>query len=100
MIRCRLILAESNDEFDKTELLRHLATKMPVYTITFDQMLSVVASCEETQRVQAPKKEATQANNHSIDTSQLWNLAHGILPGTLWCGVDDIATEYSQLGKV
>ena len=31
--------------------------------------------------------------------SKLQTAAKGIAPGTLWCGLDDIATEYSSLGS-
>ena len=32
--RCRLILAESNDQFDKLDLLRHLTARMPVEQVS------------------------------------------------------------------
>jgi len=96
---CRLILAESNDQFDKHQLLQHLATKMPVDPVSFQTMLSVVQVCQDIQTVTQPLQpvnESSNASDHS--TVNYWTLAKGILPGTLWCGVDDIAGNYSSLG--
>ena len=38
-------------------------------------------------------------HNVQIPTFRLQTAAKGIAPGTLWCGLDDIATEYSSLGS-
>jgi len=97
--RCHLILAESNDQFDKHQLLQHLATKMPVDPVSFQTMLSVVQVCQDIQTVTQPLQTVSESSNSS-DQSKVnyWTLAKGILPGTLWCGVDDIAGNYSSLG--
>ena len=42
LTRCRLILAEASDQFDKVQLLQHLARKMPVERISFTDMLDVI----------------------------------------------------------
>jgi len=97
--RCRLILAESNDKFDKTQLLEYFATKMPVQLISFDTMLSVVQVCQDIQppprEFQTSKKQTNSSEEAQIS---LWTLARGILPGTLWCGLDDIADDFYSLG--
>ena len=40
--RCRLILAEASDQFDKVQLLQHLSRKMSVERISFNDMLDVI----------------------------------------------------------
>lgn len=94
--RCHLILAESNDKFDKHTMLQHLATKMPVEKVNFQTMLSVVQTCQDIQTVGANQDYSD--NEEPNETIDIWALAKGILPGTLWCGVDDIADNYYSLG--
>lgn len=40
--RCRLILAEASDQFDKVQLLQHLSRKMSVEKISFSDMMDVI----------------------------------------------------------
>lgn len=40
--RCRLILAEASDPFDKVQLLQHFARKMSVEKISFSDMMDVI----------------------------------------------------------
>jgi len=95
--QCKLILAENNDRFDKIQLLHHFSTKMPVRNISFDGMIDTIQSCEKIQTVpetptyQNPPKDNLQAVSYS-------SLTKGILPGTLWCGSNDIAGDYKNLG--
>jgi len=100
--RCRLILAESSDQFDKLDLLNHLAARMPVEQVSFQVMMSVVLICQESQQ-QTGREESQPArgaryNSSNTEPVNYWALARGILPGTLWCGVDDIAENYYSLG--
>ena len=45
--RCRLILAEASDQFDKVQLLQHFSRKMPVERISFNEMLDVIRQGQE-----------------------------------------------------
>jgi len=93
--RCHLILAESNDQYDKHTMLAHLATKMPVEQVSFQALLYVVQVCQDLQTGNAVDYSGNPEHNSTVN---IWTLAKGILPGTLWCGVDDIAESYHSLG--
>ena len=90
---------------------------MPVDQVSFQTMLSVVQVCQDIQTVTQPLQLVNESSNSSDhSTVNYWTLAKGILPGrnipqnttknnyltpcpgTLWCGVDDIAENYSSLG--
>ena len=80
--RCRLILAESNDQFDKLDLLRHLTARMPVEQVSFRTMMSVVQICQDRQTVKQESKPSEGRNISSEQTPvNYWTLAKGILPG-------------------
>ena len=80
--RCRLILAESNDQFDKLDLLRHLTARMPVEQVSFRTMMSVVQICQDIQTVKQESKPGEGRNISSDQTPvNYWTLAQGILPG-------------------
>ena len=82
LYRCRLILAESNDQFDKHQLLQHLATKMPVDPISFQTMMSVVQVCQDIQIITKETEHIKENYNSSEDSPiNYWTLAKGILPG-------------------
>jgi len=93
--RCRLILAEASDKFDKVQLLQHLARKMPVEKISFKDMLDVISACRELEG----NVQSTEYEKEEVEIN-LATLTKGILPGTLWCGVDDIAGDYHNLGAL
>ena len=63
--------------------------------ISFSDMLDLISVCGELEaKIQSTeyKTKNTQVN---------WTtLTKGIIPGTLWCGVDDIAGDYYRLGTL
>lgn len=92
--KCRLILAENHDQFDKVELLSHFSRKMRVQNISFYEMLSAIQICNNLEENAQILEDAEQAKT-GIDFS---TIGKGILPGTLWCGVNDIAEDFKKLG--
>ena len=78
-------MAESSDQFDKLDLLNHLAARMPVEQVSFQVMMSVVLICQESQQ-QTGREESQPARGVRYNTSNTepvnyWALARGILPG-------------------
>lgn len=92
MESCRLILAETLDT--KVKVLKEMSLQMPVDQQDFIQILAIVNKCQEIQKEPSPSRPP----------SNYWDLAYGalgnngVLPGTLWCGKDDIAKTYFSLG--
>jgi len=95
---CKLILAEQNDQFDKLDLLARLGTKYATESVDFKTMMAIIDSC---QRLQADETESEEDHEREekedIEYSKLFK---GILPGTLWCGFDDVAPSYYSLGPL
>jgi len=92
--KCRLILAENHDQFDKVELLSHFSRKMKVQNISFYEMLSAIQICNDLEENTQISEETEKAKT-GFDLS---TIGQGILPGTLWCGVNDIAEDFRKLG--
>jgi len=96
IVRCSLILAEAQDGLDKQEVLLKLGERMEVREVDFARMMQLVEECS---------KEGTREGEEEPDDDQggvfglgLLTVKRGIMPGTLWCGVDDIAESYKSLG--
>ena len=93
--RCRLILAEASDQSDKVRLLKNISRNMSAERIRFSDMLDLISACGELEA-------KIQSTEYKTKNSQVnWTtLTKGIIPGTLWCGVDDIAGDYHRLGTL
>ena len=68
-----------------------------VVEVKFSEMMATIDVCNN---LPAPSPEtggqpASQAGEEGVN---IMALTRGILPGTLWCGVNDIAPHFSSLG--
>jgi len=69
------------------------------YTVTqidFDTMLDVLEACDNLTDNSLVNRLDTEVADSEVG---FWSLIRGIIPGTLWCGVNDIADSYSSLGQ-
>ncbi|XP_023344280.1 uncharacterized protein LOC111713615 isoform X2 [Eurytemora carolleeae] len=89
---CQLILAESN-EVNKETILERLGLKYVVEEVDFPTMLAVVDEC----RIKAVDESVKDVDTE-MGENEYFKLFRGILPGTLWCGYDDLAPTYDSLG--
>jgi len=91
--RCSLLLAEQQDGMDKRELLTRLGQKLEVREVDFTTMVDLVEACktEGARLEREPDGPEPEVN--------FWTVKSGIMPGTLWCGVNDIAENYKNLGE-
>jgi len=92
---CRLILAEQDDQFDKLELLAKLGTKYALEEVNLDTMIAIVQQCK---LVEDDDDEDPLDYEEDDEEVEYFKLFKGILPGTLWCGFDDLAPNYYSLG--
>ncbi|CAM1313228.1 Uncharacterised protein g6198 [Pycnogonum litorale] len=90
MIDCQLFDAGTEDERD--ELLNSLA--IPPTKLDLDKMIEVVDSC---QHVRSPRSNFVRKTSRS-SSPQYLNVFSGILPGTKWCGHNNVAKHYADLG--
>lgn len=65
-----------------------------VYEVDFETMLKLVQYCEDLQW-QEPKNVSIEQSKPQVN---MWTLLKAILPGTKWCGVNDLAENYHDLG--
>lgn len=98
---CELILAESSEQFDKEQLLKSLSQRMSLEQVSLATMISVVEHCKTLQV--GPTEERNISENYAQtnpadDKKEMFKFFRGILPGTLWCGFDDVAPSYRSLG--
>jgi len=96
IIKCSLILAESQDGMDKQEVLARLGEKMEVVEVDFSRMMHLVEECGKEGTREG--EEEPQDVEQGLFGLGLLTVKRGIMPGTLWCGVDDIAENYKSLG--
>jgi len=68
---------------------------MPVAGISFSEMIDIISACKQ---FHSEVNITTTDDEEKIDSYS--SLTRGILPGTLWCGVNDIADDYSHLGQL
>lgn len=96
MVHCRL--HELEEEADAEPLIRGsgLPTKYP----NFQTMLQLINNCTRLEMPPGFTIEAspTNSSDHGTDFWSPWSLWNGIVPGTMWCGVGDIADSFEQLG--
>ena len=85
----------------KPGLLASLAAQnYVIHEVDFTTMLNVVTTCQDLQiQRQAPNVPASVLANHTAKSVNMWTLLKGIVPGTKWCGVNDLANNYHELGS-
>jgi len=96
--QCQLILAESFDKFDKIQLLAKLAIKFKVEQVDFATMMRVTQQCKLIGDANIVLDEPETSQNEGRSSNQMSTIFNGILPGTFWCGYDDVAPNYFTLG--
>lgn len=104
LVNCRLILVETREQkIQKPKILAELiAENYQVQEVNFDTMLSIVQSCQELQaeRFNGSLKQGHNSQfNKEPESLNFFTLFKGIVPGTKWCGINDIANDYFDLGK-
>jgi len=114
LLECQLILIEGTRELDdKPALLDSLQQKnYPIYEVKFETMLDIVEACSHLQ-IQR-NSPLTSPFNKTKTAVNMWSLLKesiqfhfqskiqkilGILPGTKWCGFNDLADNYHDLGS-
>ena len=85
---------------DKPALLRELGqTHRLTIEVDFNTMLDVVQKCQNLQVQRCTFQSCNQHSQNSTSNINMWTLLKGIVPGTKWCGLNDLAEDYSDLGK-
>ena len=87
---------------DKPAVLDKLAQKnYLIQEVDFDTMLGIVQSCQYLDKGQRnPKGVQQHQDYHPSDQSiNMWTMLKGIVPGTKWCGFNDVAVNYNDLGQ-
>jgi len=96
---CELMLAESHKKHDKTELIKRLSVRYKIEKIDLPTMMAVIDQCHTLEagisRQGGEDKDEEMVEKNDQEALKLFK---GILPGTLWCGFDDIAPNYFALG--
>eukprot|EP00092_Neocalanus_flemingeri_P037971 GFUD01041336.1.p1 GENE.GFUD01041336.1~~GFUD01041336.1.p1 ORF type:complete len:337 (-),score=54.09 GFUD01041336.1:121-1131(-) len=64
--------------------------------IDFETMLAVLDACDELTEYSIVNRVDTDVVDSKVG---FWSLIRGIVPGTLWCGLNDIAESYDSLGS-
>lgn len=84
---CRLF--ELDDEREAEPIIK--AQGLPVQPVDLATMLRLISQCREL-------RDWTASTNSTLQwsASSLWS---GIIPGTKWCGLGDIASSYEDLGS-
>lgn len=84
---CRLF--ELDDEREAEPIIK--AQGLPVQPVDFATMLRLISQCREL-------RDWTASTNSTLQwsASSIWS---GIIPGTKWCGLGDIASSYDDLGS-
>lgn len=116
LLNCELI--ETYDEEDTKRLLRQLSSINRPLEVTFQQMVNLMAQCQQVEGVEAQDETGREFNGWREKSSSAaakarldaggahagllggspLTLLQGIIPGTKWCGTGDIAADYHDLG--
>jgi len=98
LIKCRLQLFETPAEMkEKAELIEELLrARQTVEEVDFKTMVDIVESCNAVNPSPVHRKSRKLA---SEAMPSLTSVFQPIFPGTKWCGVDDVADSYFDLGK-
>ncbi|XP_054724391.1 uncharacterized protein LOC129234419 [Uloborus diversus] len=96
MIHCRLHEMEESSDAEAIIKGSGLDVKYP----SFKTMLQLINNCT---RLAMPSINATMVATTEAPASHFWspwaNMWNGIMPGTKWCGVGDIAESFEELGS-
>lgn len=104
-----LDLCDTKNSTEKAgkKLLKHLSKINRPLEIQFKEMLNLMNQCDIVERQN--QKRITNRSTHESDDetpkafqfkNNPFSVFSGIIPGTKWCGTGDIATTYSDLGKL
>jgi len=85
---CKIFKPEELDEVQTLLLtLDQSAVELP-----FRTMMQLMETCEVTTN-------HTPSGANNANSSRIHTMMSGILPGTKWCGLGDLATSYDDLGE-
>ncbi|XP_021961260.1 uncharacterized protein LOC110856975 [Folsomia candida] len=94
--RCEML--EVNKPSEQQEALEKLAKQNKLIEKTnFNQMLNIIRSCQALDDRDDGRSQPLDPFESIVQSkSNMWNI--GILPGTKWCGVKDVADGWNDLG--
>lgn len=83
---------------EQQEALEKLAKQNKLIEKTnFNQMLNIIRSCQALDDRDDGRSQPLDPFESIVQSkSNMWNI--GILPGTKWCGVKDVADGWNDLG--
>ena len=73
-----------------------------VVEVNFPEIMATIDVCNNIPSPdtgQSSQEEKEEDGGVSLSRVNILSLTRGILPGTLWCGVDDMAADFSKLGR-
>lgn len=98
---------KNSSEKAGNRLLKQLSHLNRPLEIEFKEMLTLMNQCdivEKQNQKRMNNRRTHQSNDETPKAFQFKNnpfsVFSGIIPGTKWCGTGDIATTYSDLGKL
>ncbi|XP_040570668.1 uncharacterized protein [Lepeophtheirus salmonis] len=94
------------DESIKNNLLESLGMESDVIReIPFQEMTSIIDTCNTLDKVLNPnettniiKKDPETKDDEDVEDVYFKSIFSGIVPGTKWCGINDIAVNYHDIG--
>jgi len=85
------------DEREKTDHVERLKKKnYNVFDLNFSNMMKVIKACDKLSEDDLHTRLDKEVTDDEVG---FFSLIRGIIPGTLWCGVNDIAENYHSLGS-
>ncbi|CAL1281898.1 unnamed protein product [Larinioides sclopetarius] len=95
MVHCRLHELEEPSDAEPILKGSGLRVKRP----NFKEMLRLINECTFLEKPAANVTHSNATNLlEGVSSWSAWSLWNGILPGTKWCGVGDIADSFEELG--
>lgn len=97
---CNLVEVYEHEE--AKEVLRNLSLTAVPQLVSFPEMTKLMQQCELLDKIQHDALSTSTSNTVSKvggRMSSVLSLLSGILPGTKWCGIGDIAENYHDLGQ-
>ena len=73
-----------------------------VVEVNFPEIMATIDVCNNIPSPdtgQSSQEKEKEDGGVSLSRVNILSLTRGILPGTLWCGVDDMAADFSKLGR-